>query len=415
MKLRTNISDLGLLRSWIETRRRLWMTTGLTTVVSLACGLVSAWYILETSTSVVWNLLLITLNMMVLIVASYLQAVFVGDLSFPGPWREQVILGNHAVGSVSVKNHGAEFLIILVIAMMANIGVIELGSGGFFDRYHHEGFFEVRLRSSDPSERLAAFEDLRDPMNYQLWERSHIKTLILRHLTDPDPKTQASAIWIAGQLKLLEARAGLMQVAKDGTGDARDEALHALGKLGTNDEARLLLEEIALSPKGAPIAALRGLALMASPLSYETVLSLARSEVENTRIHALWVLRVIGDSKARPFIRGRLEVEVSQIEQCALLDTLKMVGTVEDVTWARLRFNEVAHDVVCAPLIWEERNERQHYVTYSDSMRVKYLKIVANADAKPQIEWLRRLVNDRDEEEHVREVANEVLKRLKAQ
>jgi hypothetical protein len=389
------------------------VTTSLATIASLGFGLVSAWYILETSTSVVWNLLLITINMMVLIIASYLQAIFVGDLFFPGPWREQVILGKHAVGSVSVKNHGAEFLVILVVAMIANIGVIELGSGGFFDRYHHEGFFEVRLRSTDPTERLAAFEDLRDPMNYQLWERPHIKTLVLRHLKDPDPQTQASAIWIAGQLKMLDARQTLLEVAEHHSGAPQDEALHALGKLGANDEARLLLEKMAQT-SDSPIPALRGLALMASPLSYETALSLARSENEDTRIHALWVLRVIQDSKARPFVRGRLEVATSQTEQCALLDTLKMVGTSEDVTWARLRFNESSHNVVCPPLIWEERNERQHYVTYSDSLRVKYLKIVANADAKPQIEWLRRLVNDREEEEHVREVANEVLKRVNA-
>jgi len=412
LKIKTNISDLGLLRSWISTRGRLLISTGLVTILSIAFGLLSALYILDSSTSVVFNLFLITLNMMVLIVASYLQAVLVGDLTFPGPWREQILLGIPSTSEVSVKNHGAEFTIILVLAMGVNIAAIELGSGGFFDRYHNEGFFEVRLRSDDPRERLAAFEDLRDPMNYVLWTRPRVQELITAHLNDPDDQTAAAAIWLAGHLGIEEARDALITITAESEALAKREALHALGKLGTHEIARTRLEEVSTIPSEFQISALRGLALMASPLSYDIAIGLVRAPSEDVRIHALWVVRNLGDSRARVVIRSRLDAQVSDVERCALLDTLKMVGTVEDVTWARLKFNETPMNETCPPLIWEERNEKQHYVTYSDSNRVKYLKIVANADAKSHLEWLRRLVNDRDEEDHVREVANEVLKRL---
>lgn len=413
LKIKTNISDLGLLRSWIITRRRLLTSTVIVSVLTLTCGLLSAMYILDSSTSVVLNLFLITLNMMVLIVASYLQAVMVGDLTFPGPWREQILLGLPTTSEVSVKNHGAEFTIILVLAMGANIAAIELGSGGFFDRYHNEGFFEVRLRSEDPNERLSAFEDLRDPMNYTLWTRPRIEELIEEHLVDIDDATAAGAIWLAGHLSLEHLRPKLILVTREGGPLAKQEALHSLGKLGTHEEARTRLEELAALDSELQISALRGLALMASPLSYDTAIGLVRSPQEEIRIHALWVVRSVGDARARVVIRSRLDAEVSDVERCALLDALKMVATEEDVTWARLKFNETPMNETCPPLIWEERNEKQHYVTYSDSIRVKYLKIVANADAKSHLDWLRRLVNDREEEDHVREVANEVLKRLK--
>lgn len=414
MKLRTNISDLGLLRPLILTRGRLSTSTLVVTGIAVGGGLAAAVYILNHSTNVVLNLGLITIAMMCVIVASYLQAVLVGEFTFTGDWRMQVLLGESEAGSPSVKNHGAEFTIILILAMIANLGLIELGSGGFFDRYHNEGFFEVRLRSQDAEERFRALEDLRDPMNYELWERPRVKELILHHLEDEDTKTAETAVWLVGHLGILEGREQLLKMIQNHH-PASAEALHSLGKLGIHDESRELLEEVASQSDDYRIPALRGLALMASPLSYDEVLKLVRHQNEDVRIHALWALRAIGDKAGRELIHVRLKTDPSERERCALLDALKFLATKDDINWARMNFADTPKNQKCTPLIWEERNEKQHYVTFSDTVRTKFVKIVANVDSKSHQDWFQRLVNDKQEEENIRQVANEVLKMLRGE
>ena len=129
LRFSTDISDLGLFRRFAITRKALVVTVVLGTALTWGIGFGSAHYVLNMSTSVVLNLLLITANMMVVLVCAALQTILVGDLSFPGPWREQVILGK-SQERVSVKNHGAEFLMIMTVLIVANIFLVETTTGG---------------------------------------------------------------------------------------------------------------------------------------------------------------------------------------------------------------------------------------------------------------------------------------------
>ncbi len=413
LRFSTDISDLGLFRKFAKTRRTLVITVVIFTLLAWAIGFASAWYALNVSTSVVLNLLAITANMMVVLVTAALQAILVGDLTFPGPWREQVILGVQGE-RVSVKNHGAEFLIITVIAIVANVVGLELSTGGFFEKYHHEGFFEVRLRAEDPAERLAALVHLRDPMSFQLWERPGIQALVLRHIDDPDVAVQGEAIFCAGLLKLQASEGALIKEATTSPSAAvQGEAAVALGKLGSSPKTIEVLQKLVESK--APEAregAFRGLALLASPLTLPLVHAKFSSDDLHTRVLAYWVAREIEDDSSHDILRAKLDQELELNEKCSVLDALKMVATKEDVVWARLQFSNSPHNLRCDPLIWEERDEKQHYVTYSDSLRVKYLKIVANADAKGQKEWFARVLSDNDEEEYAREVAQAIIKNL---
>lgn len=413
LRFSTDISDLGLFRKFAKTRRTLVITVIISTLLAWAIGFASAWYALNVSTSVVLNLLAITANMMVVLVTAALQAILVGDLTFSGPWREQVILGVQG-DRVSVKNHGAEFLIITVIAIVANVVGLELSTGGFFEKYHHEGFFEVRLRAADPAERLAALAHLRDPMSFQLWERPGIQALVLRHIDDPDTTVQREAIFCAGLLKLQAAEAALIKEATTSPSAAvQGDAAVALGKLGSSPETIDVLSKLVESKDpAAREGAFRGLALLASPLTLSLIHTKFSSDDLHTRILAYWVARQIEDDSSHDILKKKLDQELELNEKCAVLDALKMVATKEDVVWARLNFSNSPHNLRCEPLIWEERDEKQHYVTYSDSLRVKYLKIVANADAKGQKEWFARVLSDNDEEEYAREVAQAIIKNL---
>lgn len=413
LRFSTDISDFGLFRPFALSRKRLIATTVIGSVLCWAVGLASAHFALNVSTSVVLNLLLITFNMMVVLACATVQAILVGDFTFPGAWREQVILGQRS-DRVSVRSHGAEFLLIAMVAMGLNIGLVEVVSGGFFDRYHHEGFFEVRARSQDPDERRAALVHLREPLNFQLWERPGIRDLVIRHLKDSDARVRSEALFCVGLLRIDEAHAQVLSLLKTDPDDSvRAEAAITLGKIASADEQRLALEAAATTPNWTvQEGAFRGLAMMHSPLSVPTMHRLFESPDARTRTHAYWVARLIEDPTSRPLLRAKLESELALDERCAVLDALKMVATKDDVVWARLQFSSAPRDQKCTPVIWEERDEKQHYVTYSDSLRVKYIKIVANADSAGQREWFERVVSDKDEEEYARQVANEVLKRL---
>jgi hypothetical protein len=416
IQLVTNVAEYALFRGLARTRGRLVVSTAVVTAATFGFGLASADYILNSSTSVGLNLGLITFNMMLVLVAAYLQTVLVGDLFFSGPWREQVVLGETPTDGVSVKNHSAEFMIVLLIAVVLNGLAVDLGAGGFLETYHTEGFFRAELRSEDPGQRLGALEYMTEPLNFELWPVPEVQQLVVEHLDDPDPNVRARAIWNAGEMDIGAARDPLRRIVLDTSLDEaiRAEAAEALGQLGLDGVSREALEGLLSNetPSRLLIGALRGLALMKSPLSIKPVLPILDHDDRDVVLHAFWVLRSSGEPELRPMLHERLKATEDPQLQCALLDTLKMVATPEDVTWARRAFDRAPKEKKCEPIVWEERNERQHYVLYSDSLRVKYLKIVANASGGEQRAWFERIVADPEQPWRVREVAAEVVKRL---
>jgi HEAT repeat protein len=225
-------------------------------------------------------------------------------------------------------------------------------------------------------------------------------------------------IWNAGELEVVIAREALVEIAKnqDERPTVRAEAAVALGKLGSVERSRKVLEAIVASEDEPEvvIGALRGIALMKSQLSTEVVLARAKSDL-NSEIgaNALFALRQLQDPDIREWLRSELDEDHEKTTRCALMDTLKLVASDDDVTWARLRFAREPKEVGCDPVIWEERNERQHYILYGDSFRVKFLKIVANASGVEQEAWFQRIVADPNEPWRVREVANEVVLGIK--
>ncbi len=416
IKLVTNVSEYALLRGLARTRARLVVSTLVMTAATIGFGLWSANYVLNVSASVGLNLVLITANMMLMLVSAYLQTVLIGDLAFSGPWREQVVLGEASDRGVSVKDHNAEFMILLLLLVVTNGVIVNVGSGGFIDVYHEEGFFRSRLRSADPTERYEALSYMTDPLNFELWELRGVQDLVLDHLDDPDRETRRVAIWNAGEMKIDRAREPLTKIFADPDEPSvvRGEAAEALGKLGNDETARGVLEEaLGLETDSRVlVGALRGLALMKSPLSWKAALPLTKVDDDDVALHAFWVLRSSGETSVRDMLHEELAKSPSAQRQCALLDTLKMVATDEDVTWARRQFGRVDPEEGCERYLWEERNERQHYVLYSDTLRVKYLKIVANATGAKHRAWFERLIADPAQPWRVREVASEIVKRL---
>ena len=164
-KLTGNVSEFGLFKSFVATRSRLIASVVGTTVLTWGLGYLGATYIMDQSASVGLNILLIALMMLGVMVTAYLQGVLVGDLCFQGAWREQVVLGKRAGGreAVVLKDHNAEFFIVVFLLVLGNAFLIDTVAGDFFETYHNEAFFRARLRAGDPQERISALRDVADP------------------------------------------------------------------------------------------------------------------------------------------------------------------------------------------------------------------------------------------------------------
>jgi hypothetical protein len=303
------------------------------------------------------------------------------------------------------------------------------------DRYQTEGFFHVRMRSSDPSERLAALKTLIDPLHPELATRVALRSLVVDHLEDPSDLVAQAAIGNVAEMKIAEGIPVLLTIVRSDESDDRiAAAATALGRISKESDVREALESLVRdgSPK-LKVAGLRGLALMRSPEALPFLSEWLDAEDEEIAVHALWALRRIGDKGIRDAVRSRLDdFKGSQQRRCALMDTLKLVGDERDAHWARNQYrmlvkqcagdcegesrDEAASDGKrlrgedrCEATVWEDPNERRYTLVFGDTFRVKLLKIVANADGKNQRAWFERIVQDPEESWRTREVANEVL------
>ena len=433
-KLVSNVSEYGLFRSLARTRSRLIVSALVATAAMIGAGLLSTHYIIEVSTSVGLNIVIITALMMIVMVSSYLQAMVIGDLCFKGPWRQQVILGEKPwkedlEAQIVVTNHNAEFMVALIALVIGNALLLNYSGGGFLDRYHDEGFFLVRMRSEDPEERLAALRDMSDPMQSPLWENPRLGELVEKTLEqDSSPEVLAQAAWNAGVMDLKASRAELLALLEDRAQKTpvREEAAVALGRLGPNEAAReamegALSEGIRSGDEALQIAMLRGLGTLAMRDSAGALLELVEQTLkpdddrEELMAYALWALHHTQAPEARALIKERLSDETPEqgVRLCALLDAMKMLSTPRDVSWARKEFMRVKEDTACERLAWQERDERLHTIVFSDTLRTKYVKIVANSgEGTRHRSWFETIAQDEQQAWSLREVASAFVKQI---
>jgi hypothetical protein len=417
IKLITDVSEIGLLQDLARTRARLVASTLVALAASYGLGFWSVHYIMEVSGSVVANMFLISANMLLVLIASFLLTALIGDLAFPGPWRETVFLEERQQEHrAPVRNHSGEFLVILMVAIVGNAYGLNVVTGGFIERYHTEGYFRTWLRAEAPETRGQAFEKLTQDTNFQLWTKPKVQQIVLDGFDDPAPEVRAWAAWSAGKMKVQRARPGLIElVESDSSGRVVADAAVALGKLGPDQEARrAIVDRLAdADDPETTIGTLRGLGLMGAEQAVEPILPHIDADDEEVMTHAFWALRQIGSEKARDPVRAVIDEDPPLTRRCAAFDTLKKVATQKDMMWARRHYQRLDYEESCPLKVWTERDGSKHYIVLDDSFKEKVLKIVANEAAADYQDWFQRIINDPDANYRLREVANEVLRQLR--
>lgn len=414
-KFITDVSQIGLLQGLARTRRSLVLSTLGGLALTYGTGFAASWFISEASWSVVMNVFVITGVMFLVLIASYLLTVLIGDLSFAGPWREAVFLEDGGVdkSEAPVANHNGEFLIILVVCIVANAFGLNIATGGFLEQYHNVGYFKVRMRSPSPQLRINGLTDLTKDANFSIWSNPELQAVVLDGFDDPSPEVRKMALWSAGKIELHEARERIIEVMRtDEHPGVRGKAAVALGKLGLYPESRRAVEAMlreAVEP-AARVGALRGLGLMASPRSVEVITPLFDAEDDEVMTHAFWAIRQIGSEKARPAVRAVVDADPGHLKRCAAWDALKLVANEDDVLWARRQYQR-PDDLgrPCEMRVWEEPHNESHRIVIGDTFREKLIKIVANEAPFEYRSWFQRIVNDPSSPYRLREVASEVI------
>mgnify|MGYP006291477485 CR=1 FL=1 len=419
IKLITNVGEFGLLRPLAKTRGRLVLSTLVGLAITYGAGLAAAHYVLEQSPSVMLNLLIITAMMMLVLVASYLLTILIGDLFFPGPWRQNVILGQDVDDELSaVEDHSAEFLILLFLSVVANALTLNYAAGDFFTEYHGDAFYSVMLRAESPEDRLDALADIPDPMNHELWDDEQLAETVIAAFDDPDEKVRQRAYWTAGFLQATQSRDKLLGVI-EGDAPPPEKAAAAIALAKFDDPNARSIEAVATlldnsDAAEAKVGALRALGLMetdAQPV-VDTVIDATKSDDEGVMIHAYWALRKIRGERARDYVRGVIESEPSGRERCAAYDAMKLVANKKDVLWAKKAYRDASVDKACKPVVWRDNGQGKHYILWNDSFREKVLKIIANTAAMEYEDFFQRVVNDPSEDWRIREVASAVLQKI---
>ncbi|MGM0555123.1 MAG: HEAT repeat domain-containing protein [Myxococcota bacterium] len=419
IQLITNVGDFGLFRPLAQTRTRLIISTVVGLALTHGAGLAAANYVLEQSPSVMLNLLIITGMMMLVLMASYLMTVLLGDLFFPGPWRRNVILGEDVDDDLSaVEDHSAEFLILLFLCVVGNALVLNYAADDFFAKYHGDAFYKVMLRADSPEDRLDALADIPDPMNHELWEDPKLGDTVVATFDDPNQEVRERAYWTAGFLQAEDARDDLLSILEsDKPASEKAAAAIALAKFEDPTDPSISAVQDLLSTSDSPAArvgALRALGLMGDKArpTVPSIIDATKSDDESVMIHAYWALRKIRGEQARLYVREVIESGVTGRERCAAYDAMKLVATHEDVLWARKAYRTASVDKACEPVVWWDNGQDKHYILWNDSFREKVLKIIANTAAVEYEDFFQRVVNDPGEDWRIREVASAVLKQI---
>ena len=134
---------------------------------------------------------------------------------------------------------------------------------------------------------------------------------------------------------------------------------------------------------------------------------------DDIMLYSLWAMHRTQNPEARVWLHEQLEAKPEGKRQCALLDAMKMVSTPEDINWARKKFMSTPKEQKCERVVWEERDESQRTIVFSDTLRTKYMKIVANSGESAKYRsWFQRIVNDPNEPWSVREAGSDIIRQL---
>lgn len=437
----TGVGDLGFGARIAKTRGRLAVVALISTAALYLGAMQVAGFVRDTSGSVALNLALITGVLLALLVVAFVQAMLVADLTFPGSWRERVILGRAvevtdddsmraSIGKLSDQN--LSFYALMAALIVANVVGANLATASFLTEYTSHGYIVTRLRSPDPGDRVRALGHLAHPARAEAQNEPLVRDAVVQRIDDIDAEVRAWAIWFAGTNGMFEAAPRLRAVLSDPRrGDEeRGLAAEALGRLRNEEGAQLMVDLLpeAFGRDRLAIGLLRGLGLVRLEAAASAIAPLTRVDPRDVRAHAYWALGQAGDQSFRTMLFQRLQSDDPET-RCFAAEALKFLVTADDLPVAHAGF-ATPDETECEAVEWvdafgasgtasvlrggEARSLRADSapIIVGESLREKFLKMVFTAGGAAERDFFATVANDTTQSRDIRALAAELATRI---
>ena len=421
-QLITNVSEFGLFQSLAKTRLRLVIAAVTATAAWYGATFWVAGFVNGRSTSVELNLVVIAAALLLLLAASYIDAMLLGDLFFPGNWRERVLLGKRPdaveADSLDMARHQSfnlQFLIAVAVMIAANYYGANLVTGDYMDEYHDIGFLLTRLRSNDTPDKTAALAELATPLYRPRWQEARVKSAIVQELDNPDDDIRGWAVYAVGQARYEDHFDRLVVELDSKSHETSAFAAEALGKLGEKRATAPLVAYLAGSTdRRRQLGALRGLAQLKDPAAGPDIYALTRSTDAQVQAHAFWALGQVEYHDAHDDLVALWETGSPQ-EKCGALEAIKYIPAAEDAERFKKEFLLVSDEHQCPWVHWEDRDEIKTPIMYKGHYRTKFLKIIANSLVRhgkilPARDWFLLVASDKDRPYETRKQADDIIR-----
>lgn len=424
------VSELGIGSRFAKSRGRLLgFSIGLTALF-VTYSVFSSNYMRTGASSTGLNLILISLAMLFILVVTYFQSLMAGDLCFPGPWRERVILGQKQEldseeallsGISKFKDFTLAFYLVFIVLLAFNYLAYGWVTGGFLSEYQEWGYQYTLLQDEDPDSRIRGVRNIVHPLRYEAQQEDTIRQAMIVLLDDPDDEVKAWTLWAIRELNVYSARPRLREMVVDAdlSDVIRADVAEALGQLADVEGARLMAELLADSVGRDELALglLRGLGLARVETTAPFISPFLSVTPVDVRSHAFWALAMTGNTDYRSAMIELIE-EGDELERCLAAEAMKFLAEPEDLVTAHAWF-AAGSDVMCTgvvwtePYHWDEGYQFHREIIIEESLQAKFLKIVFTAGGVNQREFFLELATDPRQSGEIQMLARELARRIR--
>ncbi len=422
-RLVPRVQDIAFFQSVMTSRKRLLSVTFLITCAELLILFIASRWMRETSGTPVLNIFIIATILAGMVVAAYFLALTMGDLFFPGRWRERILQGERFVPrdweeeEAAVKEYNAPFLLIWLLSLLALAGVGHVITSGFLNYYQNLGFALALMRSEDPNDQLLGLEEIANPIREAQWQDERLHEQVRIILEESNPEVLAKAAYVAGRLGVVRAADTLLRHFREHDDpNVRAEAATALGRMKWEPALAYLSSHLAKSTsEEEQLGIINGIALMKDRRAGPAVARLLEScdpSPESLRPkvvqHALWALAQMdfpgGRNAAKAFLLpDSCARDLS--ERCAAAESLRVIANNEDIAFLQSAFAKAKPDEECAYFMWRYHEEKSIELVEKEPLRAKILRAVGNRKNPNTYEWIWSVGANEEEHHRTRKVA----------
>ena len=252
-----------------------------------------------------------------------------------------------------------------------------------------------------------------------LWRLEDVRNAIIEALDDPNPEVSASAAYICGKAKYVDAVDGLIKLLKNNQADntARSEAAIALGRMEWKPARReliaLLRQEFANHPDNTTFltAIIYAFYEMRDPAVSHDVLQILTTCLDNRNCHeelyqyAFFYLKSLKIAEASELSFKYIDSDISTSIKCYAVDNLRFASKKTDVPHMKEVFEKTQSDTTCQVVYRKFHEEASIILFEEDPMRALLVRAIGNYMNPDDYDWIWMVGSNTSENPMTRKVA----------